>query len=74
MPSLSISLVDGILEGKGREEYVGAHPFYSKSKHKFNTGKKRIQGGFHQTENELIQSQCLKLSLVSYSMVGNPHI
>lgn len=40
MSSLSISLVDGILEGKGREEYAGAHPFYSKSKHKFNREKK----------------------------------
>lgn len=40
MPSLSITPVDGILEEKGREEFAGAHPFYSKSKHKFNTEKK----------------------------------
>lgn len=46
MPSLYISLVDGILEGKGREEYEAAHPFYSKSKHKFNMEKKMDTGRF----------------------------
>lgn len=35
---------------KRRSEYEGAHPFYSKCKHKFKTGKKKKKKTTHERQ------------------------
>lgn len=72
MPSLFISLVDGILERKGREEYAGAHPFYSKSKYKFNTEKKHT--GRFSANRKLTNTESMLQMVIGFLLCGGKPI